>query len=1290
MKSFTWLAAPGGASRRKSPVPMGAIFFGLMAMLLATPATGLAQGNPTGTLTGVVADPSGAVLPGVTVVARGSQTGLTQQTVTNEVGEWRIPGLPVGVYEITFELDGFRRLVRSLVTVDAGSVRSLEVALEVGALTESVTVAADAPLLTSTTPTTSRSLTSAELEAIPTSTGSFTHLLSAEAGVSSELSPVATNGTGNISPSVNGTRTTSTSLFFNGIDATNFSSNEGSMSDNISPSTEMLEEVALQTSMYDASTGRSGGGNFQLVTRSGTNAFSGSALYNLQHEGLNANDFFYEKDGIDKPKARRNEGGFTFGGPLRQNRFFFFTGYQRTQAETGLVPTASSITALPQALQLVGGARTHEAIWDAFTTVNPGLKSSIPKARCTSANDRACISDVAVNLLNIRNPVTGDYMIPAPRADATLIGNDANVGSGSTLSVGGNPFLRQRNVVPAEFTQDQVNFRMDGQLSDNSRVSGTVFFANFPGFDPFPDPYSLASPVTLRRADRNTTVALGATQILSNNKVNEIRGGVFNLRNTRQLDDDFLAITNASVGIPNPATFFDNSDATNRLGHYVGRPGGTMDRFSFGGPNDTFNKRAQNTLTIGDTLSWNTASHALRIGGEYRHNAYDTNLPEEQATEFEKFDNFTQFLRGVATEADTQFGITDKQFRFQDFNLFMSDDWTLSRNLTVNLGVRYEFFGLPTEVNGRIGNIDLNAITDTENPSSIFIVPDNVQHTGFSAVDAAIDASRKAGNNHTLNGQDWNNWAPRVGLAWSPTNEWVVRGGYGIFYDRPSAAFMNTVFSNYPFLREQEVTFPGNTVPLNLAWSQQDPNFPFNQYLPNRIFRTAGASGTYQIRDGTPVTRGADGTPNPTDPLTGQPVTGNVAETFEFRAVDRDLRTPYIQQYNFGVQRELGANMALEVRYVGSKGTDLLEARAFNQGFDFNDPATPDYIFKRFNDAYVAAGSPNGPLNAAAATERARGAGRAFGFPNSTLGGMIDYNLANATGTVIGFEARAPILGFNIPEAVLLANTGRSLYNSVQLNLLKRMSNGVQYNLSYTFSRSMDTSSVDPGSTSGGGKPDVPNAGFVVQNDNRDVDSNYARSDFDRPHRFSGSFVWDIPGQGWADGFRVSGYVQMQSGLPYTIFSAEPEVSTAANYTDLTRGSGGLYRPGFGRPSLCGSLDDLQQAGPDPTEAAFDKSVLCSPMTAAGGYPGNLGFGNLGRNELRGFWQRRVDLSLAKAFGLRSARNVELRWDIFNLFNTVNYALPNNVIGGATTDFGKITDSVGGPRIMQFGLRVRF
>jgi hypothetical protein len=1244
-----------------------------------------AQGSPTGILTGTVTDPSGAILPGVTVVAKGTRTGLTQQTVSGAAGDWRITALPIGVYDVTFELDGFKRLVRTGVTVEAAVTRTVAVTLAVGGLSEVVQVTGDAGLLSVTTPATSRSLSGAQLEMIPTSTGSFTHLLSSEAGVSADLPPVLVNGTGNISPSVNGTRTTSTSLFFNGIDATNLTSNEGSLNDNVAPASDTLEEVKLQTSLYDASTGRSGGGNFQLITRSGTNIFKGAGHVNFQHEKLNTNDYFYEKDGIAKPKARRNEGGFTAGGPLRRNKLFFFGGYQRTQAETGFVPTASSLTVLPQALQLIQGARTKENVLAAFASLNPSILTSIPKAQCASATDTACISDVAINLLNLRNPATGDFVIPAPRAGGQLIGTDITAGP----SVGGNPFIRQRNVVPAEFTQDQYTAKLDGQLTNSNRLGVTGFYANFPGLDPFPDPSSLASPFTLKRADRNATIAVSDTHVFGVNKVNEMRGGMFYLNNSRQLDDPFLDLTNAGVGVPNPATFYDNSNATMRLGHYIGRPGGTMERFSFGGPNDSFNKRRQRTWTLGDTFSWNLGSHALRIGGEVRRNEFDTNLPEEQATEFEKFDNFTMLLRGLATEGDTQFGITDKQFRFNDFNLFLADEWRVSPALTLNAGIRYEFFGLPEEVNGRIGNVDFDALTNTENPVNAFIVPKNVRTTGFAAVDSAIAASVKTSNNHTLKGQDWNNVAPRLGFAWTPSPSWVVRGGYGVFFDRPSAAFINTVFSNYPFLREQEVTFPAGAVPMNAAWSQQDPLFPFNQYLPNRIVRTAGATGTYQIRDGTNVTRGADGTINPTDPATGLPTRGNIAETFEFRAIDRDLRTPYVQQYNFGVQRELGGNMLLEARYVGSRGSKLLEARAMNQGYDLNDTATPDYIFERFNQAYLAAGSPNGALNAGS-TARARGLGRAFGFPNTSLGGMVDYNLANTAGAVIGFEARGPILGFNIPEAVLLANTGRSAYNSLQLNLVRRMTRGVQFHVAYTFSRSEDTSSTDPGSTAGGGKPDVPNAGFSVQGNQRDLDANYALSDFDRPHRFSGSWVWDLPGRGVLGGFRLSGFVQVQSGLPYSIYSAEPELGNASQFGDLVRGSGGLYRLAFGRPSLCGSIDQLRQAGDDPTEAAFNKGVLCSPVTAAGGYPGNLGFGNLGRNVLRGFWQRRVDLSVAKTFRFGGERNFELRWDIFNVLNTVNYALPNNVIGSASTDFGKITDSVGGPRVMQLGARLRF
>jgi hypothetical protein len=1238
----------------------------------------------TGRLTGLVKDPSGAALPGVTVTAVQGATSASRSTTTGTGGEWTLASLPVGVYTVTFELASFKKVVRTDIDVEAAVPRSVNVTLELGAITESITVQGGAELLTMATAATFRRLTADELTQIPMTTRSFTHLLSSEAGVSADLPPVLVNGTGNISPSVNGTRTTSTSLFFNGIDATNITSNEGSLSDNIAPAPETLQEVKLQTSLYDASTGRSGGGNFQLVTRGGSNLFGGTGYWAMQHEALNANDFFFDLDGIDKPKARRNEGGFTIGGPVRKNRVFFFGGYQRTQAETGFVPTASSITMLPDALRLVQGARTKESLLAAFSAINPGISASIPKAQCASPTDSACISDVALALFNLRNPVTGDYVIPAPRAGLATTGSDP----ATTGSVGGNPLVRQRNVVPAEFEQNQVNLRVDAQITSGHRLSTTVFYSDFPALDPFPDPFSLASPFTLRRADRNTTVAVSDTMSWGT-KINELRAGVFTLNNSRRLDDGFLSITNASIGVPNPANIFDQSDATTRLGHYVGRPGTIMERWSIGGPNDTFNRRSQNTFTIGDTLNWARGRHAMRIGAEYRRNGFDTNLPEEQATEFEKFDNFTQLLRGVASEADTQFGVTDKQFRFQDFNAFIADDWRVSSRLTLNVGLRYEFFGWPEEKNGRIGNVDFSALTNTENPANAFIVPSNVQHTGFSAIDQAIDASEHAGNKHTLKGQDVDNLAPRLGFAWTPSasGRWVVRGGFGIFYDRPSAAFINTVFSNYPFLREQEVTFPSRQVPLNTAWSQQDPTYGFNRYLPNRVVRGPGAAGTYEIRDGTQVTRGADGTLNRTDPLTGQPILGNVAETFEFRAISRDLETPWLEQFGIGLQREIGRDLMIEARYVGSRGHKLLEARAFNQGYDLNDTSTPDYIYERFNTAYVDQGSPNGPLNAGA-TARERGIGRAFGFPNASLNGLVDLNLSSAT-NVIPFEARGPILGFNIPEAVLLDNTGRSNYHSLQLNLYKRLSAGLQFNASYTYSRSRDTSSADPGSTAGGGKPDVPNVGFAVQGNQRDIEANYGLSDFDRPHRFSTSFVYELPWGGILDNVKVSGFVQVQSGLPYSIVSAEPEAQTAANYTSLRLGSGGLYRAAFGRPSLCGTLDELKQTGASVWEQAFNPTALCSPQTIAGGYPNNLGFGNLGRNVLRGSIQRRTDISIAKEIPISRAR-LEFRWDIFNLFNTTNFGLPNNIIGDPGTDFGKITDTVGGPRVMQVGVKVRF
>jgi hypothetical protein len=462
--------------------------------------------------------------------------------------------------------------------------------------------------------------------------------------------------------------------------------------------------------------------------------------------------------------------------------------------------------------------------------------------------------------------------------------------------------------------------------------------------------------------------------------------------------------------------------------------------------------------------------------------------------------------------------------------------------------------------------------------------------------------------------------------------------------------------------------------------------------------RTAGAGGSYVIRDNTGITR---------DPRLNVTPPGNIAETFEFRAVDRDLKTPFVHQLNLGVQYELTKNLMFEARYVHTRGQNLLQALAFNPGFDLNDPATPDHIFERFNQAYVAAGSPNGALNAGS-TARERGLGKAFGFANpfraggaatcagGVLGGVagspLDLNLANAIscsgntlggGQVINFEARVPVLGFNVPEALILRSNGESTYHGAQFALTQRLSRGLHFNASYTWSKSIDTSSVDPGSTAGSGKPDVPNTGFVVQGDLRHLEDNRAVSDFDRTHRFSLSFVYQIPTFGRTDrlatGWQLSGFFQAQTGTPYSIFSPEPEVQNAAQYADLVRGSGGLFRLGFGRPGLCGSLDELRRQGGDITENAFNGDVLCSPLGQNG---------SLGRNVLRAPSQSRFDLGLLKSTRLTETVSFEFGWDVFNVFNRANFAAPDFELG--SPDFGRITTTVGGPRVMQFRAKLKF
>ena len=1349
-------------------------FLTLAASLILLSAMAIAQQSDNGSLTGTVTDPTGAVVPNATVTVTNLDAKSVKTATTNGDGRWTVFPLRLGNYEVKVEAATFKPTVQRVV-VSSGT-NTVDLSLGIQEQENIVNVQADQNLTTSSeqNPVTSTTITGRRVEQLPAPTRSVFNFLVNDSSVSGDLTSAQGNSTGNPEVSINGGRTTSIGVTKDGVDATNLTGT-GSLTENFSPAPETIQEVKTSTSLYDASLGRNGGGNIQVTTKSGGDKFAGTAYIYAQNEKFNANNFFFNRDGIDRQRSRRLEGGFTVGGPIIKGRLYFFGGYQKTDASTAYVPTAQSLVVLPEALAFATD-RSPQGLRQAFARLSPRFDqpgcvttARIPVSFNSNQLNNLCIDPFGpgYKLFALRNPLTGDFLIPTlspgrydplfvDRRNATITGSDLSRFDLDRLPLldysresgiaGGNSLVRFRNVFPADFKQDQFTTRLDYDLlkgdsegNNSNKIYGTFFFANYPATEPFTED-TLVSPFPLVRNDRNRSLAITDQHVFNGNLVNEVRFGYFFLNNTRSLDDRLLQpeFTNQGLGINNPATFFNSGPETARCGRVSAL--GDIQDFQVCAPNDIFNRRKQTTLTFADNVTNIRGNHSLRFGVEYKKNSFDTDLPEEQSGDFEKLRNFNELLLGYAGEADTSYGITDKSFKFDDLSFYFSDDWKFSQRLTLNLGLRWDWFGWPIEKNGRFANFDPSLLTNPDDPRPGLLLPSNATTTGFNAIDASLPTITSANNKHTLNGQDLDNFAPRIGFAWVPfkNNKTTIRGGYGIFYDRPSASFINTVYKNYPYFREIEhKNDKGNpfAIQYDNAFGDDNPSTPFSQYLP---FRVAWLN---DVSSASPLTL--------IDARIAFPTQLSAAEPLEFRAVDRDLKTPLIQQWNLGVQHELGKGWTIETRYVGTHGQQLLLAVGFNQAYDLNDASTPDHIFERLNQAYSQAGNPNGPLREGA-TARERGCGIAFGvtvtspglqpsipgFPYplgptcpGALGSFFDYNFDTANGPntatdLINTALRVPYLGFDPVEAIMLQSRGYSIYHSGQVNIAKRFSKGLAFNASYTFSKSIDIGSTDPGSTASSGRPDTPNLGLVVQGDQRNLNSNRAVSDFDRPHRFSSSFVWELPynksKNKFLSGWQLSGFGQWQSGTPFTVLASNvafrpvnqegqflQQFIGAFPVTNLRRipggngtaavvvttfnagrASGTLFDAGFGRPNVT-SLELLRSRGcSDITFCFFNTRMRPGdPESALQAAYGR--FGNLGRNVLRGPSQKRIDFSLQKSTKLTETIVLELKWDIFNAFNFVNFANPKADMTDET-DFGLITNTVGAPRVMQFGAKIRF
>lgn len=1127
------------------------IFAGAIFTILFAASLAYTQGT-TGQITGVVTDPNGAVIPGASVKITNTETNLSRETTTSGEGVYSFQLLPPGNYRVSATASNFTETgVQAVVNIT--QTTSVNISLSIGEIDPNmVTVQAEAPVLQTETSQNGRVVTGETIRQLPLPTRNFQQLLTLSPGAQSSVSNNTELGRGDSTISVNGQRTTSNSVRINGIDANSIGTNS---TPNIAvPATDSLQEFIVQTSLYDASNGRNAGGNVEAITRSGTNVFHGNVYYFLRDKSFNANDPFLKAAGIERSVLDRHQYGATLGGPIIKDRFFFFGSYQGTREKNGASLT-NSITVPVIPTGLTDTNRTAAGLAATF---------GVPLVT---------ISPQAVAILNARLP-NGEFAIPSsniPTRSAGLLG------------------LTQPQSGVSRFRENQFNANADFNFTQNHSISAKFFVADNPTFQANYNFAGLGNGATqLIGFGGDLTIkqklySVTDNYVISPNLVNQARVGFSRLRVTSVPEEPFSAAdlgmsgSLSSVYAGAPTLSFAGSDAL----------------FLFGSSTLADQSSRINAYTFNDTLSWTAGNHRLKFGGEYRFSQvkfYFNAFSRGQIIYNDTFTNgvrtataFQNFIQGIGLSLIGS-GIYDRYFKVTDSNYFVQDDWKINSRLTINLGLRYDLYGLPVEDQGRLVNflpeqLRIGTVASPAPPPNGLVQAEGGPLAGVPTVQK------------TLVPVDKNNFAPRIGFAYllDEDAKIVVRGGYGIYYDRISTRYANTQLFNYPYF----------SLGVGLVNNVLAPAFP-------TVFRPS-ATPFVPIPQPTqfPV---APTVPSPLTPLS--PAGFPIAGVF----VDPELETPFVQQYNFGLQGEFGKNFVWELGYVGNRGTHLLQIITLNQ--PVYNPATNTFT------------------------------------PRIAPASVLSAN-KNITGGIQQVQT-----------------TSLSRYNSIQMSLSKRFSDGLQFLAAYTVGRSTDY-------YSGSNVNELTN----IPGDQYDWRTNRGPSDFNRKHRFVVSGVYDLPkpvdnsnGAKWIlNDWQIAGIAVFQTGTPFSIIDS--------NGTSIIQRAN--FDPRFASSEFAGSGNVGDRLNQYFNTSAFTSSRLGTPF-----FDPTHPFGNTPRNLIFGPGQKNVDISFIKQIPFTERFRGEFRTEVFNVFNWVNYANPGNLIG--TPTFGRITSASTGPRIIQFAFKLGF
>jgi hypothetical protein len=1192
-------------------------FVSLVIVGLSLLGVAFAQGGATGAITGTVMDPSNAVVANADVRIVNQGTGLvTRTSKTDSTGTFTVNLLPVGTYTVEVSSTGFAVAKFPDIDVRVTETTRLTAKLAPLKVLEKVEVQAQVQAVETSTATTGESIGATTIRSLPLATQNFQQLLTLSAGTNSDLNASASLGRGDVRIQVNGQREDNNNYLIEGISATDY--NVAELTNTPLPSPDVVQEFKVQTSLYDATQGRNGGGNINAILKSGTRNFHGSLFEFFRNNSLNANEWFLKRSEAERnianqrPDVKQNIFGGSLGGPIGHDGKlgYFFVNYQGTRQRSGLSAGTIISTTLPVLPSLNRGTAAYaQTLVDTFFPGAPNV---------TAAN----IDPVALKLLNFQSSQFNDpsgFLFPSA---------DPSTG-GFVLSKAG------------KYTDDQFTANYDRDFrGGQDKISSRFFFSNFESILPFGaggltatlggtiSQTDLNFPLDLPVHDRFFSIA--ETHIFNPRLVNEFRFGYVHINNNA-INQPIINVNDLGINRP-------NSNLYKTIYKF------TFSTFQLGPTPGADQSQLQNNYTFLDTVSYTAGKHSMRFGGEYDRVNLDKNFPQTFNGQLFFFpgggnSDFQNFLLGQPGFSFGGSGVSNHNYKVNDYALFFQDDFKWTPNLTVNAGLRWELLGAAKDDACHIGNT-ISALANQG--VSPFVYPKCVDKLGVPGFTGSLSSTTMS-NNYA------SNFGPRLGFAYDlfGRHTTAIRGGYGIFYVREDVGTVDQLSFTAPIL---PITTPLGT-PGDMAdiFNSGVGKLPVGGVIdPTYIPKYSSFLGFVDSITGLPTkdtTQNAvfdNGFANPFgDASHPNGIFGGNSINLFGLEVPRHFVSPSTQQWNLSVQQQLPSDWILEIGYVGTRGIHLRETRDAIQPVDAR--VHPVTVVARDGTSYT----------------------------------ITQNSFANA-------NARSRALGLATQNYQLFASDAWSNYHSLQITASHRFSRSFYCLAAYTWSKALDA-------TSSG------NTAFnTALNDQTNLNNSYGPSDFDRTHRIVISYAYDLPFFAHKKGFTaavlshwvLSGITTFQSGTPFTVIDAaggtafnlsSPNTSTAtlnAGFTPETAQTGG---------DLHSRINNWFKSSVDAQGQQTWLGISAAPVA---GVDGSTGFGNLGRNTFRGPFQQNWDVSLGKNFRVTENKNFKFSADFFNIWNHPIFASPNSIFNGL--GFGTITSTKGTPRLIQLSGRFSF